>query len=68
MLGPFLRRSGTGRAIYAIGGISLGGGRGSMIGALTGMLLPGIVNNIPTLARVPSSWIQAIYGLIILGA
>ena len=39
-----------------------------MIGAMTGVLLPGIVQTIPTLAPVPSSWIQAIYGLIILGA
>ena len=55
-------------AAAVIGGISLDGGRGSMIGALTGVLLLGIVQNILTLAQVPSFWIQAIYGLIILGA
>lgn len=55
-------------AAAVIGGISLDGGRGSMIGALTGVLLLAIVQNILTLAQVPSFWIQAIYGLIILGA
>lgn len=55
-------------AAAVIGGISLDGGRGSMIGALTGVLLLGIVQNILTLAQVPSFWIQAIYGLIILGS
>lgn len=55
-------------AAAVIGGISLDGGRGSMIGALTGVLLLGIVQNILTLAQVPSFWIQAIYGMIILSA
>ena len=55
-------------AAAVIGGISLDGGRGSMIGALTGVLLLGIVQNILTLAQVPSFWIQAIYGMIILGS
>ncbi len=55
-------------AAAVIGGISLDGGKGSMIGALTGVLLLGIVQNILTLAQVPSFWIQAIYGLIILGS
>lgn len=53
-------------AAAVIGGISLDGGRGSMIGALTGVLLLGIVQNILTLAQVPSFWIKAIYGMIIL--
>ena len=55
-------------AAAVIGGISLDGGRGTMIGALTGVLLLGIVQNILTLAQVPSFWIQAIYGAIILGS
>lgn len=53
-------------AAAVIGGISLDGGRGSMVGALSGVLLLGIVQNILTLAQVPSFWIKAIYGLIIL--
>jgi simple sugar transport system permease protein len=55
-------------AAAVIGGISLDGGRGTLIGALTGVLLLGIVQNILTLAQVPSFWIQAIYGAIILGS
>ena len=50
------------------GGISLDGGKGSMLGALTGVLLLGVVQNLLTLAQVPSFWIQAIYGAIILGS
>ncbi|GGV20925.1 ABC transporter permease [Streptomyces filipinensis] len=53
-------------AAAVIGGISLDGGRGSMFGALTGVVLLGVVQNLLTLAQVPSFWIQAIYGGIIL--
>jgi simple sugar transport system permease protein len=53
-------------AAAVIGGISLDGGSGSMLGALTGVLLLGVVQNLLTLAQVPSFWIQAIYGAIIL--
>ncbi|NUR84939.1 MAG: ABC transporter permease [Nonomuraea sp.] len=55
-------------AAAVIGGISLDGGKGSMVGALTGVLLLGVVQNLLTLAQVPSFWIQAIYGAIILVA
>ena len=55
-------------AAAVIGGISLDGGKGSMPGALLGVLLLGIVQNLLTLAQVPSFWIQAIYGAIILGS
>jgi simple sugar transport system permease protein len=53
-------------AAAVIGGISLDGGKGTMFGALTGVLLLGVVDNLLTLAQVPSFWIQAIYGGIIL--
>jgi simple sugar transport system permease protein len=55
-------------AAAVIGGISLDGGKGTMLGALTGVLLLGVVQNLLTLAQVPSFWIQAIYGGIILGS
>jgi simple sugar transport system permease protein len=55
-------------AAAVIGGISLDGGTGTMFGALTGVLLLGVVSNLLTLAQVPSFWIQAIYGAIILGS
>ncbi|MCB8876935.1 ABC transporter permease [Acidisoma silvae] len=53
-------------AAAVIGGISLEGGSGTMFGALTGVLLLGVVQNLLTLTQVPSFWIQAIYGGIIL--
>jgi simple sugar transport system permease protein len=55
-------------AAAVIGGISLNGGKGSMIGALCGVLLLGVIQNILVLSQVPSFWIKAIYGLVILGA
>ncbi|MGW7238183.1 ABC transporter permease [Streptomyces sp. NPDC054804] len=55
-------------AAAVIGGIGLDGGKGTMFGALTGVLLLGVVQNLLTLAQVPSFWIQAIYGGIILVA
>ena len=39
-----------------------------MLGALSGVLLLGVVQNLLTLAQVPSFWIQAIYGAIVLGS
>jgi len=55
-------------AAAVIGGINLNGGRGNLIGALLGVLLLGIIQNILTLSNVPSFWINAAYGAIILGA
>ena len=49
-------------AAAVIGGISLNGGRGSLFGALTGVLLLGILQNILILSRVPAFWIDAAYG------
>jgi simple sugar transport system permease protein len=53
-------------AAAVIGGISLDGGRGTMFGALTGVLLLAVVENLLTLAQVPSFWTQAVFGGIIL--
>lgn len=53
-------------AAAVVGGISLQGGRGTMLGALTGVLLLAVVQNILVLAQVPTYWIQAAYGAIIL--
>ncbi|AGP60292.1 ABC transporter permease [Streptomyces rapamycinicus] len=55
-------------AAAVIGGISLRGGRGSLLGALLGTLLLGMLENLLALAQVSSFWIQAIYGGIILVA
>jgi simple sugar transport system permease protein len=53
-------------AAAVIGGISLNGGRGRLIGALTGVLLLGILQNVLTLSQIAAFWIDAAYGLIIL--
>jgi len=53
-------------AAAVIGGISLDGGRGRMIGALTGVILLALVTNILILSQVQTFWIDAANGLIIL--
>jgi simple sugar transport system permease protein len=53
-------------AAAVIGGISLNGGRGRLLGALTGVLLLGILHNVLTLSQIAAFWIDAAYGLIIL--
>ncbi len=55
-------------AAAVIGGISLNGGRGRLLGALTGVLLLGILQNVLTLAQFAAFWIDAAYGGIILVA
>jgi simple sugar transport system permease protein len=53
-------------AASVIGGISLNGGRGRLLGALTGVLLLGILQNVLTLSQIAAFWIDAAYGAIIL--
>ncbi|MCO1594458.1 ABC transporter permease [Micromonospora sp. RHAY321] len=55
-------------AAAVIGGISLDGGKGSLVGALTGVVLLGLIQNVLTLAQVKPDQIQAVNGLVILVA
>ena len=55
-------------AAAVIGGVSLKGGRGNMIGAASGVILLGIVQDILDLANVSNYWIEAIDGVVILFA
>ncbi|WP_432824222.1 ABC transporter permease [Dactylosporangium sp. CA-092794] len=55
-------------AAAVIGGVSMDGGKGTMFGALCGVLVLGLVTNILTLAGVTAQWFMAIYGVIILVA
>jgi simple sugar transport system permease protein len=55
-------------AAAVIGGVSLNGGRGTMLGAFLGVLLLAIITNILTLSQIPSFWIDATNGAIILVA
>jgi simple sugar transport system permease protein len=53
-------------AAAVIGGISLNGGKGTMFGAFSGILLLFMIQNVLTLGGVPAQWIGALNGLIIL--
>lgn len=53
-------------ASAVIGGISLNGGKGTMFGAFTGVLLLYMIQDVLTLAGVHAEWIGALDGAIIL--
>lgn len=53
-------------AAAVIGGVQLTGGQGRILGALLGVLLLGTLTNVLTLAGVPTFWINAVYGAVIL--
>jgi simple sugar transport system permease protein len=55
-------------AAAVIGGVSLQGGRGNMVGAASGVVLLGVVQNILDLENVSNYWIDAIDGAVILFA
>ncbi|GGP02085.1 ABC transporter permease [Nonomuraea glycinis] len=55
-------------AAAVIGGVGLNGGKGTMFGAFTGILLLYMIQNVLTLAGVPAQWIQALNGGIIIVA
>jgi simple sugar transport system permease protein len=55
-------------AAAVIGGVSLNGGKGTVFGAFTGILLLYIIQNVLTLGGVPAQWIDALNGAIILAA
>ncbi|MBZ9662500.1 ABC transporter permease [Mesorhizobium sp. ESP-6-4] len=55
-------------AAAVIGGVSLGGGRGTIVGVISGVLLIGVINNLLTLAQVPSFYVQASTGAVIIVA
>ena len=53
-------------AAVVIGGTSLSGGRGSVIGTVQGALIIGVLNNGLVLLNVSPFWQQVIKGLVIL--
>ena len=55
-------------AAAVIGGVSLQGGKGNMVGAATGVILLGLVQNLLDLENAPNYWIDAIDGGVILFA
>lgn len=55
-------------ASAVIGGVSLLGGKGNMVGVATGVALLSVVQNILDLENVNSYWVEAVYGFAILVA
>lgn len=53
-------------ASAVIGGVSLLGGRGNMVGVATGVAVLAVVQNILDLKNVNVFWEEAVYGLVIL--
>jgi simple sugar transport system permease protein len=53
-------------AAAVIGGVSLRGGRGNMVGAASGVILLSLVQNLLDLENAPNYWIDAIDGGVIL--
>ena len=51
-----------------IGGTSLAGGSGTMLGSVLGAVIIGLINNALTLLNVSSYWQQIVQGIIILAA
>ncbi|WP_433220953.1 ABC transporter permease [Dactylosporangium sp. CS-047395] len=55
-------------AAAVIGGVSLNGGKGTLFGAFTGVLLLFMIINVLTLAGVPAQWTNFLNGTVILVA
>jgi simple sugar transport system permease protein len=55
-------------AAAVIGGVSLQGGKGTMLGAASGVVLLGLVQNIIDISNAPNYWQSAIDGAVILFA
>jgi simple sugar transport system permease protein len=72
-LAAFSSRVGTGWELQAVaaavvGGTSLRGGRGSMVGIFLGALIIIVIQDMVGVARLPYEWTYMVLGLVILGA
>jgi ribose/xylose/arabinose/galactoside ABC-type transport system permease subunit len=52
----------------ALGGVSLSGGKGTILAALSGVILLGLLNNSMTLLGVPPVWQPILKGVVLLAA
>ena len=55
-------------AAVVVGGVSIAGGSGTVVGAALGALFLGLINNALLLLLLPQEWLQMIYGAVILFA
>ena len=55
-------------AAVVVGGTSMAGGKGSLVGAFIGMLIMGVMNNVLTTIGLPTFLTDAVKGLIIIFA
>jgi rhamnose transport system permease protein len=55
-------------AAVVVGGVSISGGSGTVVGAALGALFLGLINNALLLLLLPQEWLQMIYGAVILFA
>jgi rhamnose transport system permease protein len=55
-------------AAVVVGGVSISGGSGTVVGAAIGALFLGLINNALTVLLLPQEWLQMIYGAVILFA
>jgi inositol transport system permease protein len=49
-----------------VGGTSLSGGSGSLVGTVIGAVIVGIINNVQNLLNINTQWQQVVKGVIIL--
>jgi rhamnose transport system permease protein len=71
--GQLYASSGTGQSLaiiaaVVVGGVSISGGSGTVVGAAIGALFLGLINNALTVLLLPQEWLQMIYGAVILFA
>ena len=55
-------------AAVVVGGVSIAGGSGTVVGAALGALFLGLINNALLILLLPQEWLQVIYGAVILVA
>jgi rhamnose transport system permease protein len=55
-------------AAVVVGGVSISGGSGTVVGAALGALFLGLINNALSVLLLPQEWLQLIYGAVILVA
>lgn len=53
-------------AAVVVGGVSIAGGSGTVVGAAIGALFLGLVNNALVVLNLPQEWLNVIYGAVIL--